>query len=106
MKKVVTFGEVMVRLAPRENLRFEQVCPGTIDLTFGGAESSVAASVSMLGGESRFVTALPRHAVTDAFLRQMRGFEVDVDHVLQTKEGRFGLYYVETGANQRPSRVI
>lgn len=106
MKKVVTFGEVMVRLAPRENLRFEQVSPGTIDLTFGGAESSVAASVSMLGGESRFVTALPRHAVTDAFLRQMRGFEVDVDHVLQTKEGRFGLYYVETGANQRPSRVI
>lgn len=106
MKKVVTFGEVMVRLTPRENYRFEQVCPGSIDLTFGGAESSVAASVSMLGGQSRFVTALPQHSVTEAFLRQMRGFEVDVDYVLRSAVGRFGLYYVETGANQRPSRVI
>ena len=43
MKKVVTFGEVMVRLAPSQNYRFEQVCPGKMDVTFGGAESSVAA---------------------------------------------------------------
>jgi 2-dehydro-3-deoxygluconokinase len=106
MKKVVTFGEVMVRLAPRENYRFQQVCPGAMDLTFGGAESSVAASVAMFGGESRFVSALPKHAVAEAFLRQMRGFQVDVDHVLRRDEGRFGVYYVETGANQRPSRVI
>ena len=106
MKKVVTFGEVMVRLAPSENYRFAQVCPGSMDLTFGGAESSVAASVSMLGGSSRYVSALPQHAVADAFIRQMRGFNVDVDHVLRREEGRFGVYYVETGANQRPSRVI
>jgi 2-dehydro-3-deoxygluconokinase len=106
MKKVVTFGEVMVRFAPRENYRFEQVCPGAMDLTFGGAESSVAASVAMFGGAARFVTALPQHAVAEAFLRQMRGFKVDVDYVLRRDQGRFGVYYVETGANQRPSRVI
>ena len=106
MKKVVTFGEVMVRLAPSEHYRFTQACPGSMDLTFGGAESSVAASVSMLGGSSRFVSALPQHAIADAFVRQMRGFKVDVDHVLRREAGRFGIYYVETGANQRPSRVI
>ena len=106
MKKVVTFGEVMVRLAPSEHYRFTQACPGSMDLTFGGAESSVAASVSILGGSSRFVSALPQHAIADAFVRQMRGFEVDVDHVLRRETGRFGIYYVETGANQRPSRVI
>jgi 2-dehydro-3-deoxygluconokinase len=106
MKKVVTFGEVMVRLAPSGNYRFEQVCPGGMDLTFGGAESSVAASVAMFGGASRYVTALPENALTEAFLRQMRGFQVDVSSVLRRPEGRFGVYYVETGANQRPSRVI
>jgi 2-dehydro-3-deoxygluconokinase len=106
MKKVVTFGEVMVRLAPSENYRFTQVCPGSMDLTFGGAESSVAASISMLGGQSRFVSALPQHAVAEAFVRQMRGFNVDVEHVLRREDGRIGVYYVETGANQRPSRVI
>ena len=106
MKKVVTFGEVMVRLAPSEHYRFTQACPGSMDLTFGGAESSVAASVSMLGGSSRFVSALPQHAIADAFVRQMRGFKVDVDHVLRRETGRFGIYYVESGANQRPSRVI
>jgi 2-dehydro-3-deoxygluconokinase len=106
MNKIVTFGEVMVRISPRENYRFEQVFPGEMDVTFGGAESSVAASVSMLGGSARFVSALPKHSLTEAFLRQMRGFQVDVDSVLSREEGRFGVYYVETGANQRPSRVI
>ena len=84
----------MVRLAPSEHYRFAQSCPGSIDLTFGGAESSVAASVSMLGGSSRFVSALPQHAIADAFIRQMRGFNVDVDHILRREAGRFGIYYV------------
>jgi len=96
----------MVRLAPPENYRLEQVAPGQMDLTFGGAESTVAASVAMLGGAACYVTALPKHAIAEAFLRQMRGFEVDVSQVLRREEGRFGVYYVETGANQRPSRVV
>lgn len=96
----------MVRLAPSEHYRFVQACPGNLDITFGGAESSVAASVSIYGGKSRFVTALPKHAVADAFVRQIRGMGVDSEHILRREEGRFGVYYVETGANQRPSRVI
>lgn len=96
----------MVRLAPPENYRLEQVAPGQMDLTFGGAESTVAASVAMLGGEACYVTALPKHAIAESFLRQMRGFEVNVSQVLRREEGRFGVYYVETGANQRPSRVV
>lgn len=103
---VVTFGEVMLRLAPRENYRFTQVCPGEMDLTFGGAESSVAASIALFGGQSRFVTALPKHAIADAYIQQLRGFKVDADHILSRDAGRFGVYFVETGANQRPSRVI
>jgi 2-dehydro-3-deoxygluconokinase len=103
---VVTFGEVMVRLAPRENYRFTQVCPGQMDLTFGGAESSVAASIALFGGQTRFVTALPKHAIAEAYIQQLRGFKVDADHILSRDSGRFGVYFVETGANQRPSRGV
>jgi 2-dehydro-3-deoxygluconokinase len=106
MKKVVTFGEVMIRLCPQENLRISQVCPGSMDLTFGGAESTVAASIAYLGGNSAFVTSLPDNFITESFLRQMKGFGVNTDSIHLTDAGRFGVYYVEKGANQRPSRVI
>ena len=106
MKKVVTFGEVMIRLCPQENLRISQVCPGSMDLTFGGAESTVAASIAYLGGNSAFVTSLPDNFITESFLRQMKGFGVNTDSIHLTDTGRFGVYYVEKGANQRPSRVI
>lgn len=106
MKKVVTFGEVMIRLCPQENLRISQVCPGSMDLTFGGAESTVAASIACLGGHSAFVTSLPSNFISESFIRQMKGFGVDSDFIYFRDEGRFGVYYVEKGANQRPSRVI
>ena len=106
MKKVVTFGEVMIRLSPQENLRISQVCPGSMDLTFGGAESTVAASVAYLGGNSRFVTSLPNNFISESFIQQIKGFGVDADFIYLRDEGRFGVYYVEKGANQRPSRVI
>ncbi len=94
-----------MRLAPEQFYRLAQVSPGKLDISFGGAESSVAASVALFGGRSRYVTALPDNALTDAYVRQMRGFGVDVEHILR-RSGRFGIYFVETGANQRPSRVI
>ena len=76
-------------------------------VTFGGAEANVAASIAELGGRSRFVTALPAdNDLADACVAFLRGLGVDVDHVRRTKEGRMGLYFVETGANQRPSRVL
>ncbi|MDP0497326.1 MAG: sugar kinase [Verrucomicrobiota bacterium JB024] len=106
MKTVVCFGEIMGRLAPDQFYRFSQACPGKLDLTFAGAEANVAASISLLGGSSTFVSALPRHAIADACLRTLRGLGVDTTHVLRPGQGRLGLYFVETGANQRPSNVI
>ncbi|MDA9764681.1 MAG: sugar kinase [Opitutales bacterium] len=106
MKTIVTFGEIMGRLCPFGFKRFRQTLPGDINLTFAGAEANVAASISMLGGKARFVTALPKHDVTEACLANLRGLGVDSDSIVLTDEGRLGLYWVEAGANQRPSRVI
>ena len=103
---VVTFGEIMGRFAPEGFKRLSQVCPGQMNLTFGGAEANVAVSISVLGGKARFVTALPTHIMAEACVRELRGMGVDCSHILRTDAGRLGLYFVETGANQRPSRVI
>lgn len=106
MKKIIGYGEIMGRLAPEECHRFSQSCPGKLDFTFAGAEANVAASVCMLGGKAAFVSALPKHAVADACIRTLNGLGINTEHVLRTDQGRLGLYFVETGANQRPSNVI
>lgn len=103
---VVTFGEVMGRLCPPGFLRLRQNLPGCLDFTFGGAESNVAASVALLGGKSRFITALPDNPLGDACTGLLSGLGVDTSLVLKTKKGRLGLYFVEAGANQRASNVI
>ncbi|QEF97551.1 2-dehydro-3-deoxygluconokinase [Stieleria maiorica] len=101
---VVTFGEIMGRLAAPDHLRLRQT--RQLDVTYAGAEASVAESISNLGGVARYVTALPKHALADATIDSIRALGVDVQHVLRTDEGRLGLYFLETGANQRPSNVI
>jgi len=106
MAKVVTFGEIMGRLAPEGFLRFRQALPGPMNVTFGGAEANVAASIAGFGGAARFVTALPNNAIADACLATLRGLDVDTAHVVRTDEGRLGLYFLEIGANQRPSNVV
>lgn len=106
MKTIVTFGEIMGRLCPDNFQRFRQSMPGKLDLTFAGAEANVAASISMLGGKARFVTALPDNEMTEACLTVLKGLEIDVSFIKKSKKGRFGLYFVERGANQRPSRVM
>ena len=106
MGKIVTFGEVMGRLCPEGVLRFKQTMPGKLDLTFGGAESNVASSIASLGGSARFVTALPDNAIADACVALLKGLDVDTGKILRTDYGRLGLYFLETGANQRPSNVI
>lgn len=106
MSRVVTFGEIMGRMAPRGFLRFRQALPGALDVTFAGAEASVAASVVYLGGNATFVTALPDHAIADACVANLKAMGVDTRYILRTKYGRLGLYFLETGANQRPSTVI
>ena len=103
---IVTFGEIMGRFAPGGFLRFRQALPGSLDLTFAGAEANVAVSLAVLGADARFVTALPRHAVADACVGTIAGLGVDTSCIVRTKNGRLGLYFLETGANQRPSNVI
>ncbi|MBI3861963.1 MAG: sugar kinase [Planctomycetia bacterium] len=103
--RLVTFGEVMLRLAPQEFLRVAQVLPGRLEATFGGGEVNVAVSVAQQGGESAFATALPDNAITDAFEQELRRLKVDPSLVQRSKSGRFGIYFVETGANQRAGTV-
>lgn len=104
MKKVVTFGEIMGRMAAPQNLRLRQT--RDIEVTYAGAEASVAASICNFGGEARYVTALPKHALAEATMDSVRAVGIDTQYVLRTDKGRLGLYFLETGANQRPSNVI
>lgn len=105
-KFIAGFGEVMLRLAPEGHLRLLQVLPGELKATFGGGEANVCASLAMFGEQARYITALPDNSITDAFRNQMRGLGVDTSKMLVKKSGRFGIYFVEGGANQRASNVI
>src|SRR6476620_1432416 len=103
-RTVVTFGEIMLRLAPPGFERFMQ-SPQFI-ATFGGGEANVAVAVSGFGLPARFVTILPpANAISDAFIGELRRFGVDPSYIVRGK-GRFGIYFVEAGANQRPSKVL
>lgn len=105
--QVVTFGEIMGRLAPPALLRLTQALPGTLEFTFGGGEANVAASLAIFGMKASFVSALPAaNAVADACVQLLRGLGVDTAGIVRTAKGRLGLYYLETGANQRGSNVI
>ena len=105
--RMIGFGEIMARLAPEGCLRFAQVLPGRMNVTFGGAESNVCSAIALLGGEAAFVTALPgNNPLADAGVAFLRSLNVGTDRILRTKAGRLGLYFLETGANQRPSNVI
>jgi len=106
MAKIVSFGEIMIRLHMQEHLRFRQALPGVFDATFAGAEANVVASIAMLGGDAAYVTALPKHSIADACLGVLRNLGVDVSSVVRSEKGRLGIYFVEPGANQRPSNVI
>ncbi|MEZ6086478.1 MAG: sugar kinase [Pirellulaceae bacterium] len=106
MKRIVTFGEIMGRLTPQGMLRLPQAMPGCLDITFAGAEANVAASLALLGMDARFVTALPNNPIADACVASLRSVGIDTSHLLRKDYGRLGLYFLETGANQRPSRVI
>lgn len=103
-KPVVTFGEIMLRLAPPGFERFLQ-SPQFV-ATFGGGEANVAVAVASYGVPSRYVTVLPpNNPISDAFIGEMRRFGVDPSHIVRGK-GRFGIYFVENGANQRPAKVV
>ena len=100
----ISFGEIMIRLAPPGFERFLQ-SPQFV-ATYGGGEANVAVSVAGFGLPARFVTVLPpSNPIVDAFMGEMRRFGVDPSYIVRQK-GRFGIYFVEAGANQRPSKVV
>ena len=103
--RVVTLGEVMLRLAPQNHLRVRQSIPGLLESTFGGGELNVAISVAFQGGTSAFATASPDNPITDALVQEMQKLGVDSSLIHRTSQGRFGIYFVETGANQRGGTV-
>ena len=105
-KLIAAFGEVMLRLAPAGKMRFAQVLPGSLEATYGGGEANVCASISMMGGKARYLTALPDNFVAAGFAAQQRGFGTDVERIRYAKDGRMGIYYAEHGAAQRGSNVL
>src|SRR5271169_3626877 len=103
-KSVVTFGEVMLRLAPPGMERFLQ-SPQFV-ATFGGGEANVAVAVAQLGLPAAYVTVLPdANPIADAAIGELRRFGVDTSRIVRGK-GRMGIYYLEAGANQRASKVV
>jgi 2-dehydro-3-deoxygluconokinase len=102
-KLVVTFGEIMLRLAPPGFERFLQ-SPGFV-ATWGGGEANVAVSTAGFGLPSSYVTVVPSNPIADSMIAEMRRFNVDTTRIVRGK-GRMGIYFVENGANQRPSKVV
>jgi len=103
MKKIVTFGEIMMRLAPPGYRRFVQA--ETFEVSYGGAEANVAVSLANFGMDSVFVTKLPKHEIGQAALNALRRFGVDTRAIVRGGD-RLGVYYIEKGASQRASKVI
>ncbi len=103
MSRVVTFGELMVRLQPFNYERFVQA--STLEFTFGGGEANVAVSLANYGIDTAFVTKLPEHAIGQAAVNSLRRFGVDTTKIVRGGE-RVGIYYNEKGASQRGSVCI
>ena len=101
--KAVTFGELMLRLAPEGYLRFVQADKFTV--TFGGGEANVAVSLANYGVDAAFVSKLPNNDIGQAAVNSLRRFGVDTSKIVRGGD-RIGIYFLEKGASQRPSKVI
>lgn len=101
--KYLTFGEIMMRLKAPGLERFFQT--PSLEATFGGGEANVAVSLANFGLDAGFFTFLPDNALADACIRELRGFGVDTRRIIRS-EGRMGIYFLEAGTNQLPSKVI
>ena len=102
-KRVITFGEIMLRLAPEGYYRFLQA--ETFGATYGGGEANVAVSLANYGFDAAFVTKLPSHEIGQAAVNSLRKYGVDTTEIVRGGD-RVGIYYLEKGASQRPSKVI
>jgi 2-dehydro-3-deoxygluconokinase len=103
MKRVVTFGEIMLRLNPEGYLRFTQA--NRFEASYAGGEANVAVSLANYGIDAAFVTKAPAHEIGQAAVNELRKFGVDTGSIIRGGD-RLGLYYVEKGASQRASKVI
>ena len=101
--KVLTFGEIMLRLKAPGHERFFQ--SPSLEATFGGGEANVAVSLANYGMDAAFLTVLPKNDIAEACIRELRYFGGDTSRILRG-EGRMGIYYLEGGANQLPSKVV
>ena len=101
--KYLTFGEIMLRLKPPGFERFLQ--SPVLEATFGGGEANVAVSLANFGCKASYLTILPENALADQCVRELRGFGVDVERI-KRGPGRMGIYFLEGGANQLPSKVL
>ncbi|MCB0752516.1 MAG: sugar kinase, partial [Ignavibacteriae bacterium] len=101
--KVVTFGEIMLRLSTPGFTRFVQT--QNFDSTYGGGEANVAVALSNYGLESYFVTKLPKHEIGQSAVNHLRRFGVNTNYIKRDGQ-RVGIYFLETGASQRASKVI
>ena len=101
--KVITFGEIMMRLAPQGYDRFVQ--SNKLDMTFGGGEANVCVSLANYGVDAGFVTKVPEHDIGQCVVNELRRYGVDTTYIARGGE-RLGIYYCEKGASQRPSNVI
>jgi 2-dehydro-3-deoxygluconokinase len=102
-KKIVTFGEIMLRLSPPGHQRFVQA--HSFDATYAGGEANVAASLANYGLPVDFVTRLPKNDIGDACLNSLRQYGIGTKHIVRGGD-RLGIYFLETGAAQRGSKVI
>ena len=102
-KKVVTLGEIMLRLSTPGNTRFVQ--SDSFDVVYGGGEANVAVSCANYGHEAYFVTKLPKHEIGQSAVNALRKYGVKTDFIARGGD-RVGIYYLETGASMRPSKVI
>lgn len=103
MTKVVTFGEIMLRLATPEYLRFSQV--SELEATYGGGEANVAVSLANYGMDAYFVSSLPKNDIGDAAIGSLRKYNVKTDYIHRGGD-RVGIYFLESGAVSRASKVV
>ena len=101
--RIVTFGEIMLRLKPPGFERFFQ--SPLLEATFGGGEANVAVSLANFGINAAYVTMLPQNDIANSCIGELRRFDVDTS-LIKRGSGRMGLYFLENGANQRPSKVV
>ena len=103
MSRIVCFGEIMLRLSPPGYLRFVQA--NSFDVVYGGGEANVSVSLANYGMDAAFVTKVPNNSIGDSAVNELRKYGVDTRFIARGGD-RLGIYFLEKGASQRPSKVI